>query len=88
MARIFTFDGLSQVDLKSVNENSALCFRLTFQSSSKTDIVQFVLPSGQAMAILHALQTVQKRRGWRMPYGPRQHQRPNLKIVWPPPDDD
>jgi hypothetical protein len=88
MARLHVFGGFSQAEFLAVNENSGLRFRLTFQSSSKTDVVQFDLPSGQAMAILHALQTVQRRRGWRMPYGPPQHRRPNLKVVRPSSDDE
>jgi hypothetical protein len=80
------YRGLSGLRLESRNENSTLRFHLTFRSSSRSSplsrdlSVQFDVSAGDAMAILAALQTVQRKRGWRVPdYRPRG--KPNLKIV-------
>jgi hypothetical protein len=75
-----TFSGPSELELKAVNGNADVSFRLTFQSSSPPQTVQFVMPSGHAMAILSGLQRLQRLHGWpiphRMPRG-----KPNLRIV-------
>lgn len=68
MEQTFVFDGkLTDVEMKPVDETSRIQFRLHIESSSKTRIVQFVATSGDAMAILSGLQTLQRRYGWRLP---------------------
>jgi hypothetical protein len=78
------FEGLSRIQLSPRNGNSTLHFRLTFRSSSKTDVVQFELPSDHAMGILSALQNQQRRYGWPIPHRPPPG-KPSLTIVS---DDD
>ncbi len=75
------FRGLSKILLEPREKNSILRFHLTFRSSSsQTRKIQFDLSSDDAMAFLHALQTLQRRHGWRVPFGPPRG-KPNLTIV-------
>jgi hypothetical protein len=72
-------------ELKPLDEGSRLLFRLEIQSGSKIEILQFEAVPRDAMALLSALETLQKRFGWRMPsYRPRRA-KPKLSIVK---DDD
>jgi hypothetical protein len=80
MTRTYVFSGLSKVQLSTSDEKSTLRFRLTFQSSSKSGIVQFDLSSRHAMAFLSGLQAIQRKHGWRIPHRPPSG-KPNLRIV-------
>lgn len=74
---------LSKMRLEPRNENSVLRFHLTFGPSSQnrsSQIVQFDVSSGAAMAILNALQTLQAKHGWPLP-SYRQKGRSTLRIV-------
>lgn len=78
----YLLTGLSQVRLSPVEENTALRFHLTFQpEKSRQDTVQFQLPSAQAMAVLHALMTMQRKHGWPLPAYARPSGQPSLQVV-------
>jgi hypothetical protein len=75
------FRGLAKILLEPRDKNSTLRFHLTFRSSShQSRKIQFDLSSDEAMAFLHALQTLQRKHAWRVPFGP-QRGKPNLTIV-------
>jgi len=75
------FRGLTKILLEPKDKNSTLRFHLTFRSSSsQTRKIQFDLSSDDAMAFLHALQTLQRKHGWRIPFGPPRG-KPHLTIV-------
>ena len=85
MAATHVFEGLVDLKLEVVSETSTVRFRLTFRSKSKTDIVQFELSSGHALAFLSGLQTIQRKRRWRVPSYGRQKKPPVLTVCS---DDD
>jgi hypothetical protein len=73
---------LSGIELKPTRERSALSFRLTFQPSERRlENIEFELGSSDAMNLLSALQTVQRRNGWRVPQFLGIRGKPNLRIV-------
>ena len=82
MTRTTKLRRLQQIELRPNQEKSALLIRLTFRSSSRPpSTIAFELVAQDAMDLLSALQTVQRRQGWRVPqfFGPRR--RPSLRIV-------
>jgi hypothetical protein len=80
MTKTYEFEGFSKLLVGPANEAAGVRFHLTFQSSSKTEIVKFEVPSGVAMAFLSVLQTLQRRHGWRIPHRPPPG-KPHLTVV-------
>ena len=73
---------LSQIKLNPTREKSVLRFHLAFQSSERrSQNIEFELVSSDAMALLSALQSVQRKTGWRVPQYFGQRGRPFLKVA-------
>jgi hypothetical protein len=74
---------LREFELKPVRENTALLFRLRFRSSSRqTSTTEFEMSADDAMALLHALQSIQRRHGWRVPqFLGERRRKPQLRVV-------
>lgn len=73
---------LSEIELKPTREKSALLFRLTFRPSGpRNGSIEFELEASDAMHLLSALQTVQRRTRWRVPQFFGQRGKPQLRVV-------
>ena len=76
VAEVQTFEGLSRIELKPLNENE-IRFHLTFRSNSRTRSVQFDVSSDSAMALLQTLKGMQAKFGWQ----PRSRSRPRPALT-------
>ena len=73
---------LKKIHLKPTREKSALLFRLDFQSSElPISNIEFELESSDAMYLFSALQSIQRKTGWRVPQFLGQRGKPTLTIV-------
>ena len=75
---------LKQLKLSPTQEKTALHFHLIFhRASHRPATIEFELTSHDAMGLLSALQSIQRRNGWRVPQfrDPKGPQRPPLRVV-------